>query len=74
LLKGAVRIEPGETNNHEARTLYPTPQLLEALEMHRAIRDQEFPDCRWVFFRYGSRKPKVDCRVSWEEGSKVAGL
>ena len=42
------------------------------LSMQRQIRDQRWPTCPWVFFRYGQRIK--DFRGAWEEASQRAGL
>ena len=66
-----VRLNPGETKNDEGRVIPLAGELLSMLTMQRQIRDQRWPDCPWVFFRYG--QPVKDFRGAWEEASKRAG-
>jgi integrase len=67
-----VRLEPGETKNDEARTIPLIGELHEMLVMQKQIRDQRWPGCPWVFFRYG--KKIKDFRGAWDEAAKRAGL
>ena len=70
LIARVVRLNPGETKNDEGRVIPLTCELLQMLVMQRQIRDQKWPDCPWVFFRYGKRIK--DFRGAWEEASKRA--
>ena len=70
LLGKVVRLNPGETKNEEGRVIPLVSELLEMLMMQRQIRDQRWPECPWVFFRYGKRIK--DFRGAWEEASKRA--
>ena len=72
LIARVVRLNPGETKNDEGRVIPLAGALLEMLMMQRQIRDQRWPECPWVFFRYGKRIK--DFRGAWEEASKRAGL
>ena len=67
-----MRLEPGETKNDEARTIPLIGELHEMLVMQKQIRDQRWPGCPWVFFRYG--KKIKDFRGAWDEAAKRAGL
>lgn len=42
--------------------------------MQRAIRDERFPDCGWLFFWHDTGTPIRDFRGAWEAASKAAGL
>ena len=67
-----VRLNPGETKYEEGHVI---PLAGEPYQMHvfrRQMRPERWPECRWVFFRYGTRIK--DFRGSWEEASKRAGL
>ena len=72
LLARIVRLEPGETKNDEPRTIPLAGELYQMLVLQKQVRDQKWPDCPWVFFRYGKRIK--DFRGAWEEASKRAGL
>ncbi len=72
LIARVVRLNPGETKNDDGRVIPLAGELLELLAMQRQIRDQRWPDCPWVFFRYGKRIK--DFRGAWEEASQRAGL
>ncbi len=48
------------------------PELYEVLAMQKAIRDEKYPGCPWVFFRDG--KPILDLRGAWETACAAAGL
>jgi len=50
-----IRLEPGETKNDEARTIFMAPELYGVLAIQRELRDQHFPECPWVFFRAGNQ-------------------
>ena len=72
LLTKVVRLNPGETKNEEGRLIPLAGELFEMLSMQRQIRDQRWPTCPWVFFRYEQRIK--DFRGAWEEASQRAGL
>lgn len=72
LFANVVRLNPGETKNDDGRVIALAGELLSMLIMQRQIRDQLWPDCPWVFFRYGRRIKSF--RGAWEEASKRAGL
>jgi len=67
-----IRLEPGETKNDEARTIFMAPELYEMMIMQKHIRDRYFPECPWVFSRAG--KPILDFRKAWTSACKSAGL
>jgi integrase len=73
LLERVIRLEPGTTKSGEGRVIALAGELYEVLAMHRAIRDQEHPDCPWVFFN-GDGKPLRNFRAAWESAAKQAGL
>ena len=74
LLERIIRLEPGTTKNDEGRSIPLAPELYETLKMQRAIRDERFPDCPWVFFRYDSGEHIRDFRDAWEYACERAGL
>ena len=72
LAERAVRLEPGETKNDEARMIPLAPELYEVLVLQKAVRDLHFPESPWVFSRSGA--PIRDFRAAWEGACKTAGL
>ena len=72
LSRPIIRLEPGETKNDDAREFVPVPELLKVLAMQKAVRDQLYPGCPWVFFRKG--KPIRDFRGAWESACNAVGL
>ncbi|MGD0870048.1 MAG: site-specific integrase [Bryobacteraceae bacterium] len=67
-----VRLEPGDTKNDEARAIPLMSELYDILVMQRQSRDQKWPTCPWVFFRWGKRIKEF--KNAWVEASKRAGL
>ncbi|MCC7175170.1 MAG: site-specific integrase [Bryobacterales bacterium] len=72
LIEQAVVLQPGETKNDEGRVIALLPELYEVLAMQRAIRDEKYPDCPWVFFREGQRI--LDFKDSWATACFKAGV
>ena len=72
LTQGIVRLEPGDTKNDEGRNIPLIGELLEMLKMQRAIRDEKWPSCPWVFFRAG--KSIKTFGGAWENACFAAGL
>ena len=72
LIERVVRLEPGETKNDEPRVIPLVDELHEMLAMQKAARDQNWPECPWVFSRCG-RKIK-NFRHAWDAACKAAGL
>jgi len=69
LKAGTVRLDPGESKNEEARTLYLNEELAEAL---RGLQARRRLGCPYVFHREGKRIK--DPRGAWESACKAAGL
>ncbi len=67
--QGIVRLDPGETKNDEARTLYLNEELLN--EVHALFAKRRL-GCPYVFHLNGH--PFRDFRDSWEKACKTAGL
>lgn len=68
LREGIVRLEPGETKNNEARTLYMEPELSEML---KDLHKQRSMDCLFVFHRNGRKIG--DSRKSWNKACSTIG-
>lgn len=73
LAEGIARLNPGETKNDEPRIIPLVADLLAMLDIQRAKRDAECPDCPWVFFHDGGLQWR-DFRESWKTACKAAGL
>lgn len=70
----AVRLLPGETKNKEGRVIPLVPSLLEILAMQRQRRDQYWPSCEWVFFRYETGGQIKSFDVPWAKACRASGL
>jgi integrase len=71
LKQGIVRLDPGETKNDEARTLYMDEELLKEM---RVLHSKRRLGCPYVFHRDGM--PVWDFRDSWDSAcaqAKVEG-
>ncbi len=73
LMDGKINLKPQDTKNNEARVIYMEGELLEVINFQRALRDQKFPKCPWVFFGENGERIK-DFRGSWERACIEAGL
>ena len=55
ICSSVVRLNPGETKNDEGRVIPLVGELFETLARQKRIRDERWPDCKWVFYRYGGK-------------------
>lgn len=69
LQEGTVRLEPGETKNDEARTIYLETALLELL---KSLHRKRVVGRSYVFLKNG--EGMNDLRKSWESACKRAGI
>ncbi len=69
LKQGIVRLDPGETKNNEARTLYMDEDLLKEI---KTLHSKRRLGCPYVFHRKG--KPLKDFRQTWDSRCLQAGL
>jgi integrase len=74
LQEGTVRLEVGETKNDDARTVALPLDLWEELKGQRAIRDNTFPSCRFVFFNHEKGRQIKDFRDAWDTATCKVGL
>lgn len=69
LKQGIVRLDPGETKNNEARTLYMDEELWREI---RTLHSRRRLGCPYVFHREG--EPIRDFRDAWDTVCENAGL
>ena len=70
--RNQIRLNPGETKNKRGRVLPIYGEMRHWLEMEKAIRDADFPDCPYVFQHDGN--PIVDFRKAWKSATRRANL
>jgi integrase len=68
-----IVLNPGETKNRDGRHMPMIGPMRETLLMQRAIRDEKFPECPYVFFSEKGERI-VDIRRAWKTACKAAGL
>jgi integrase len=72
LVHGTVRLEPGQTKSGKGRLVYLWDEPRAVVEQQWHEHRELFPDCPFVFHRYGSqiRQPLE----SWRKACNAAGL
>jgi hypothetical protein len=69
---GKIVLAPGTTKNKLGRSMGMIGEMREALLMQKAIRDEQFPDCPYVFFN--ERGERIgDFRKAWASACKRCG-
>jgi integrase len=76
-----IELRPKITKNSDGRWIPIWGDMREYLERQKAIRDRDFPECKWVFFwhhKYHHRaipgEPLKDFRWAWSEACERAGF
>lgn len=68
-----IVLRKGETKTDDARVLpFLTEDMTTYLKAAKKDRDENFPQCPWVFSRRG--EPIRDFRLAWDEACKRAGV
>jgi len=73
LLENKITLKPENTKNKEPRIIYLQGELLQLIHYQYALRNQKFPNCKWVFFGKNGDKIK-DFRTAWKKACREAGL
>jgi integrase len=69
-----ITLNPGETKNGEARLLPMAGEVFHTLQAQKALRDEKFPSCEYVFFSHRTGK-RVRCfRTGWKNACKRVKL
>jgi len=71
-VEGKISLAAETTKNDEARVVYMPKELFDILRDQRLIRDEEHPDCQYVFSRNGKRI--IDFYGAWRSATQKAGL
>ena len=73
LLENKIILKPENTKNKDPRIIYLQGELLQLIHYQYALRNQKFPNCKWVFFGKNGDRIK-DFRTAWKKACEEAGL
>jgi integrase len=72
LAEGKITLDADNTKNRESRVIFMDGEVEEYLVHQKNIRNRDYPNCPYVFFRGGKRIK--DFRGAWSKALKEAGL
>jgi len=72
LMEGKITLKPEDTKNKESRIIFMEGELLEVIHFQRALRDNKFPNCHWVFFSEEGQRIG-EFRKTWKTALIQAG-
>ena len=72
LIDGKITLDAEITKNDEARVIFLSGGLYETILKQNEIREKEYPECPYVFFRKGEKIGNI--RKSWANACKEAGI
>lgn len=72
IIEHKITLDAASTKNEDGRIIYFAGELSEYLVNQKLLRDLQYPDCPYVFFRGGKRIK--DFRGAWKAALKKAGL
>lgn len=65
LINRTIRLEAATTKGKRVRSVPIFEELFQVLAVQRRLRDERFPECRWLFFRYGTGEQTHITHYSW---------